>query len=78
MTLDKAIKGQTMVIKSIPDSLIRAQAIRFGINEGAVVTCRGVIPAGPVIVERQKQEIAIGRGLAKSITVEPVRELPAT
>ena len=70
MTLDKAKKGQTMLIKSIPDSLIRAQAIRFGINEGAVVTCREVVPAGPVIVERHKQEIAIGRNLAKSITVD--------
>ena len=72
MTLDKAKKGQLMMIKSIPDSLIRAQAIRFGINEGAVVTCREIVPAGPVIVERQKQEIAIGRGLARSITVELV------
>ena len=72
MTLDKAKKGQIVMIKSIPDSLIRVQAIRFGINEGAVITCREIVPAGPVIVERQKQEIAIGRNLAKSIMVEPV------
>ena len=75
MTLDKAKKGQMMMIKSIPDSLIRAQAIRFGINEGTIVTCREIVPAGPVIVERQKQEIAIGRNLAKSITVEPVLKI---
>ena len=72
MTLDKAKKGQMMMIKSIPDSLIRAQAIRFGINEGTIVTCSEIVPAGPVIIERLKQEIAIGRGLAKSIIVEPV------
>ena len=72
MTLDKAKKGQIIMIKSIPDGLIRVQAIRFGINEGSVITCREIVPAGPVIVERQKQEIAIGRNLAKSIMVEPV------
>ncbi|WP_066634689.1 FeoA family protein [Desulfolucanica intricata] len=78
MTLDKAKKGQTVIIKSIADSFIRAQAIRLGINEGAVITCQEIVPAGPVIVLRQKQEIAIGRGLARSITVELVTTAAAS
>lgn len=72
MTLDKVKKGQHIKITGIPDELVRVQAIRFGISEGAVVTCREVVPSGPVIVSKNKQEIAIGRGLARSIEVEPV------
>ena len=53
---------------------MRAQAIRFGISEGAVVNCREVVPAGPIVVSRHKQEIAIGRQLARSIVVEPVAQ----
>lgn len=71
MTLDKARKGQVIKITGIPNELIRVQAIRFGISEGAVVTCREIVPAGPVVVARNKQEIAIGRSLARTISVEP-------
>jgi len=71
LTLDKAKKGQLVKISAITDELTRIQAIRFGISEGAVVTCREVVPAGPVVVSRNKQEIAIGRSLASAIWVEP-------
>jgi len=72
MTLDKAKKGQLVKITGIPNELIRARAIRFGISEGAVVTCREIVPAGPVVVAMNKQEIAIGRSLARVILVEPL------
>ncbi len=71
MKLDQARRGQLIKITDIPNELTRIQAIRFGIPEGAVVTCREVVPAGPVIVAKNKQEIAIGRGLARTIKVEP-------
>lgn len=71
MTLDKARRGQKLKIISLPNDLIRAQALRFGIAEGTLVTCREVIPAGPVVIARSRQEIAIGRGLARLIGVEP-------
>jgi Fe2+ transport system protein FeoA len=70
MSLDKVQRGQSVKVCSIPGDIIRAQAIRFGIAEGAVVVCAEVIPAGPIIVRKSKQEIAIGRGLAKKILVE--------
>jgi Fe2+ transport system protein FeoA len=72
MTLDKAKKGQSLIISSIGNELVRAQAIRFGIAEGAVVVCEQTIPAGPIVVRRNNQEIAIGRGLARDIQVELV------
>jgi len=72
VTLDMARRGQKVKIVSLPDEFTRAQAIRFGISEGTVVTCREVVPAGPVVIARNRQEIAIGRNLARLIEVEPV------
>lgn len=71
MQLDKAYRGQVIKITGIPNEHVRVQAIRFGLSEGTVVVCREVVPAGPVVVMRNKQEIAIGRSLAKTISVEP-------
>ncbi len=70
MTLDRMKRGQRCRILSIPSELVRAQALRFGIAEGEVVTCCEVIPAGPVVISKNRQEIAIGRGLARQIEVE--------
>ncbi|TYO98042.1 FeoA family protein [Desulfallas thermosapovorans] len=69
MTLDKAKRGQHVKIISIPNENIRAQAIRFGIAEGEVVLCEEVLPAGPIVLRKNRQEIAIGRGLANRITI---------
>ncbi|OPY57724.1 MAG: FeoA domain protein [Pelotomaculum sp. PtaU1.Bin035] len=74
MTLDKVRKGQIIKITGIPDEVIRARAIRFGISEGSVVACREVVPAGPVVIVKNKQEIAIGRSLSRSIMVEPYQK----
>ncbi|MBE3585775.1 MULTISPECIES: FeoA family protein [Desulfofundulus] len=70
MTLDRIKRGQRCRILSLPSESIRAQALRFGIAEGEIVTCSEVIPGGPVIISKNHQEIAIGRGLARQIEVE--------
>lgn len=70
MTMDLVRRGQIFTITSIPDSLIRAQAIRFGIAEGETVLCEEVVPAGPIIISKNKQEIAFGRALARRITID--------
>lgn len=72
MTLDSAVKGQKLEILNIPDKNIRAQAIRFGICEGAQLVCAEKLPAGPVILQNRMQEIAIGRRLAQSIQIKTV------
>lgn len=70
VTLDKVKRGQKVEICQIPDDLIRAQAIRFGVSEGTVVICAEKLPAGPIVISKGYQELAIGRGLAKKITVK--------
>lgn len=72
MTLDQMKPGQSFVVRSIEDQFARLQAIRFGIAEGAQATCQVVLPKGPVVVRKGKQEMALGRSLAAHITVDPV------
>jgi len=72
MYLNNCRRGQIIKILSIADSIVRAQAIRFGISEGEVVRCEEVVPAGPVVPKKNNQEIAVGRGLASKIMVELV------
>ncbi len=70
MNLDQCKKGHKVKILGIGNTDIRAQAIRFGICEGEIINCAEVVPAGPVVVRKNNQEIAIGRRLARQITVE--------
>lgn len=72
MNLDKCRRGQIVKIVSITNSNVKAQAIRFGISEGEVVHCAQIVPAGPVVVRKNHQEIAIGRSLAQQIEVEQI------
>lgn len=72
MTLDKVKRGQKIRITYLPDDLFKSQVIRLGIYEGTVVICREVLPAGPVVISKNRQEIAIGRKLARLIGVEPL------
>lgn len=72
MYLNNCRRGQTVKIIAIADSMVRAQAIRFGIAEGEIVRCEQIVPAGPVVLRKNNQEIALGRGLASRISVELV------
>ena len=69
MTLDMVKRGQMVKILDILDTQVKAQAIRFGLFEGQTVVCSQIVPAGPVIIRKNTQEIALGRGLAKKILV---------
>lgn len=61
--------GDECVIGSIADDCARAQAVRFGIGNGALVSCVTKLPGGPVVLRAGRQEIAVGRGLASRIEV---------
>lgn len=69
MCLTKIKKGQTVAIVKIEDEEIRTQFIRFGIGEGSRVKCMEKIPFGPFMLQHNRQEIAIGREVAKKIIV---------
>lgn len=69
MTLDLVKRGQHFKINSIPNETVRAQAIRFGISEGEWLTCEEVVPAGPIVIRKNRQQLALGRQLAKEISI---------
>ncbi|MBN1192786.1 MAG: ferrous iron transport protein A [Coriobacteriia bacterium] len=68
-TLACLTPGNSAVIESIECPNARAQALRFGMGEGATVSCVTVIPSGPLVLRSGRQEIAVGRGLARRIRV---------
>ena len=68
-TLDCIRKGEKIEILSVNDTHARVQALRFGMAEGACVECVTRIPAGPLVIKSGRQEIAVGRALAKRISV---------
>ena len=68
-TLDCVRKGERMEIISVDDTHARIQALRFGMAEGAFVQCVTKVPAGPLVIKSGRQEIAVGRSLAKRINV---------
>ena len=68
-SLDHVHKGDRIEIISVNDQHARVQALRFGMAEGAHVECVTRIPAGPLVIKSGRQEIAVGRALAKRISV---------
>ncbi len=73
-TLADARAGQRFVVTGVEDEGARVTALRFGMAEGACVHCTARIPAGPIVLRSGRQEIAVGRQLAKSITVRLLPE----
>jgi Fe2+ transport system protein FeoA len=73
-TLDQARVGDAFVVTSVDDPQARVTALRFGMAEGATVHCVTRIPAGPIVLRSGRQEIAVGRELAKRIGVRLVPE----
>lgn len=68
-TLADARAGERFVVTSVNDEHARVTALRFGMAEGACVDCITRIPAGPIVLKSGRQEIAVGRELARRIGV---------
>jgi Fe2+ transport system protein FeoA len=73
-TLADARRGQHFTVTAVDDEHARVTCLRFGMAEGARVSCVTRIPAGPIVLRSGRQEIAVGRELAKRISVRPADE----
>lgn len=69
ITLDKARKGNLITIVNLPGGEINAQLIRIGISEGETLVCLQRLPGGTIILQKNRQEIAVGYDLAKNIKI---------
>ncbi len=72
-TLAEAKDGDWLIVTGTSDNDVKWQALRFGIGEGSLIQVQKNIPKGPVIISKKHVEIAIGRELAKSVTVDPAQ-----
>lgn len=67
--LHSVTKGSILTIIDIPEGRSREQLIRLGILKGELIKCLERLPGGTVVIEKNRQEIAIGATLAKTILV---------
>lgn len=68
-TLDKAAKGTYLTITTLPQGVFKIQLLRIGLSEGERVFCLERLPGGTIIIQKNRQEIAIGYDLAKEIVI---------
>jgi ferrous iron transport protein A len=61
--------GDVLRIASMPHGTLRAQFVRLGIHEGEKIKCLERLPGGTVVIQKNRQQIAIGHQLAKQIMV---------
>jgi len=61
--------GKWLKILSVPKGMIFVQFIRFGLNIGERIRCIERLPGGTVVVQKNRQQIAIGHTLARQIFV---------
>jgi len=69
VTLDQLCSGELAEVVEVNDRDVRTQTMRLGICGGAMVSCVTRIPAGPIVLRHGLQEIALGRALAKKISI---------
>ena len=72
--MDTLRRGDRCIVTSIDDERARDVALRFGMAAGATVSCVTAIPAGPIVLRSGRQEIAVGRGLARRIAIRGLSE----
>jgi Fe2+ transport system protein FeoA len=70
LSLSLAGKGSRLRIISVPEGRDRTQLIRLGIMNGEVVRCIERLPGGTIVIEKNRQEIAIGASLARTMMVD--------
>lgn len=70
MSLNELKRGQSATITNVPDENLRIQLLRFGIINGSQVSCHCKLPFGPVILKYGGQEIALGREIARQVTIK--------
>ena len=62
-------RGSRLIILEIPDGRAKAQLIRLGVVKGQFIRCLERLPGGTIVIQKHRQEIAIGAALARSILV---------
>ena len=70
MDLESAPVKLVLQIVSIKDEQLLNDAFRFGVECGEHVQIINKFPGGPIVIQKNQQQIAIGRELARAIEVK--------
>jgi Fe2+ transport system protein FeoA len=69
LPLHKVDKGSRLIVIDIPEGRAREQLIRLGVVKGEFIKCLERLPGGTIVIQKHRQEIAIGVTLARTILV---------
>jgi Fe2+ transport system protein FeoA len=69
MGIDRVPVGSWTRIVAIQDEGARRELTRLGFEEGSDVEVVSRIPFGPVVLQRRRRQVAIGRELARQVQV---------
>ena len=64
LPLTEAPRGRALEVVDVPAGRSREQLIRLGILTGESIRCIQRLPGGTMLIEKNRQEIAIGVKLA--------------
>ena len=70
MNLYEAQNKFVLEVVSISDDRLLNDAYRFGIEKGEEIKVINKLPNGPIVIQKNQQQIAIGKELAKAIQVK--------
>jgi Fe2+ transport system protein FeoA len=68
-SLNLSKSGQVLRIETMPSGILGSQFVRLGIHKGERVKCLERLPGGTVVLQKGRQQIAVGYPLAKQIIV---------
>jgi ferrous iron transport protein A len=74
IALNTVARGKRVVVVKVPDGRTKSQLIRLGILQGVFIKCLQRLPGGTMLVEKNRQEIAIGVSLASTIMVSYAKD----
>ena len=69
MKLSDAKVGFTFEVISISNEKLLSDALRFGIETNSRLKVIAKLPGGPVVIQKEELQIAIGKNLAEAIEV---------
>jgi Fe2+ transport system protein FeoA len=72
--LYKARAGDLLKIHSVPPGDINAHFVRVGMHAGERVRCLERLPGGTIVLQKNRQQLAIGYALARKILVVVLTE----
>ncbi len=67
--LSRLRAGRWFRVYQLPDGPFRARFVRVGIHEGERVRCLQRLPGGTMVLQKRRQQIAVGHQLARQILV---------